>query len=183
MITGHQIREARRLVGMSTTTLAKKAKLRLPMIQKAEAYDGAAPIGAVNCDAIQGVLEAAGATFHSDDTVGVQPGAKTMAKTATQKAPKTPKAEAGIPATPPTKKNDALMKPMTLSKDLIAVVGKGPMPRTEVVSKMWGYIKEHNLQNPANKRNILADAKLKPIFGKDEVTMFEMTKLISAQLT
>ena len=96
MITGHQIREARRLVGMSTTTLAKKAKLRLPMIQKAEAYDGTAPIGAVNCDAIQGVLEAAGATFHSDNTVGVQPkpGAKTMAKTATAKAPKTPKPRA-----------------------------------------------------------------------------------------
>ena len=107
-----------------------------------------------------------------------------MAKTATAKAPKTPKAEAGIPATPPTKKaNDALMKPMTLSKDLIAVVGKGPMPRTEVVSKMWAYIKKHELQNPANKRNIMADSKLKSIFGKDEVTMFEMTKLISAQLS
>ena len=106
---------------------------------------------------------------------------------AAAKAPKTPKAAAAAKpeaAAPPTKKvNDALMKPMTLSKDLIAVVGKGPMPRTEVVSKMWGYIKEHNLQNPANKRNILADAKLKPIFGKDEVTMFEMTKLISAQLS
>lgn len=71
---------------------------------------------------------------------------------------------------------------MTLSPELEAVVGKGPMPRGEVVKKMWDYIKKHNLQNPANKRNIFADDKLMPIFGKKEVTMFEMTKLASAHL-
>lgn len=80
------------------------------------------------------------------------------------------------------KANPALLKPMTLSADLEAVIGKGPMSRGEVVKKIWDYIKKHDLQNPKNKRNILADEKLKPLFGKNEVTMFEMTKLISAHL-
>lgn len=79
--------------------------------------------------------------------------------------------------------NSALSKPLDLSPELEAVVGPGPLPRTEVVKKLWVYIKEHNLQNPANKRNILADDKLKAVFGgKGEVTMFEMTKLVSAHL-
>lgn len=79
--------------------------------------------------------------------------------------------------------NPALSKPMNLSAELEAVVGKGPMPRSEVVKKIWVYIKKHDLQNPANKRNILADDKLKAVFGgKAEVTMFEMTKLVSAHL-
>ncbi len=79
--------------------------------------------------------------------------------------------------------NAALSKPLNLSADLEAVVGKGPLPRTEVVKKLWEYIKKNNLQNPANKRNILADDKLKAIFGgKGEVTMFEMTKLVSAHM-
>ncbi len=79
--------------------------------------------------------------------------------------------------------NPALLKPMDLSADLEAVVGKGPLPRSQVVKKLWEYIKKHDLQNPQNKRNILADDKLKAIFGgKGEVTMFEMTKLVSAHL-
>lgn len=79
--------------------------------------------------------------------------------------------------------NSALSKPLNLSADLEAVVGTGPLPRTEVVKKLWEYIKKNNLQNPANKRNILADDKLKAIFGgKGEVTMFEMTKLVSAHM-
>lgn len=82
------------------------------------------------------------------------------------------------------KANPALLKPMNLSADLEAVIGKGPMTRGEVVKKIWDYIKKNNLQNPQNKRNILADAKLKPLFGgKGEVTMFEMTKLVSAHLS
>lgn len=80
-------------------------------------------------------------------------------------------------------KNPALSKPLTLSPELELVIGKGPIPRTEVVSKLWAYIKKHNLQNPKNKRNILADDKLKVIFGKGEVTMFEMTKLVSKHLS
>ncbi len=79
--------------------------------------------------------------------------------------------------------NAALSKPLTLSPELQAVVGAGPMPRTEVVKQLWVYIKEHNLQNPQNKRNILADDKLKAIFGKGEVTMFEMAKLISPHVS
>jgi upstream activation factor subunit UAF30 len=79
--------------------------------------------------------------------------------------------------------NAALSKPLTLSPELEAVVGAGPMPRTEVVKQLWVYIKKHDLQNPKNKRNILADEKLKVVFGgKDEVTMFEMTKLVSPHL-
>ena len=79
--------------------------------------------------------------------------------------------------------NPALSKPLTLDADLEAVVGSGPLPRTEVVKKLWEYIKKNNLQNPANKRNILADDKLKPLFGgKGEVTMFEMTKLVSGHM-
>lgn len=71
---------------------------------------------------------------------------------------------------------------MHLTADLEAVVGKGPMPRSEVVKQIWVYIKKHDLQNPKNKRNIIADEKLKKIFGKGEVTMFEMTKLVSGHL-
>ncbi len=79
--------------------------------------------------------------------------------------------------------NAAFSKPLNLSPELEAVIGKGPLPRTEVVKKLWEYIKKNNLQNPQNKRNILADDKLKAIFGgKGEVTMFEMTKLVSAHL-
>jgi chromatin remodeling complex protein RSC6 len=81
------------------------------------------------------------------------------------------------------KANPALLKPYNLSADLEAVVGKGPLPRGQVVKKIWEYIKKHDLQNPKNKRNIIADDKLLPLFGgKKEVTMFEMTKLVSAHM-
>ena len=81
------------------------------------------------------------------------------------------------------KMNPALLKPLNLSADLEAVTGKGPMPRSQVVKKMWEYIKKHDLQNPKNKRNILSDEKLAKVFGgKKEVTMFEMAKLISPHL-
>lgn len=82
------------------------------------------------------------------------------------------------------KTNSAFMKPMKISPELAAVVGAGPMPRSEVVKEIWAYIKKHNLQNPSNKRNILADESLKKVFGgKAEVTMFEMTKLVSKHLS
>jgi upstream activation factor subunit UAF30 len=79
--------------------------------------------------------------------------------------------------------NAALSKPMNLSSELEAVIGKGPMPRSEVTKKIWDYIKKHDLQNPANKRNILADEKLLAVFKKKEVTMFEMTKIVSGHLS
>ncbi len=82
------------------------------------------------------------------------------------------------------KSNSAFMKPMNLSGDLEAVVGKGPMPRSEVVKKLWAYIKKNGLQDSANKRNINADDKLKVVFGgKGTVSMFEMTKLVSKHLS
>ncbi len=81
------------------------------------------------------------------------------------------------------KPNAAFMKPLTPSSALAAIVGTAPLPRTEVVKKMWEYIKANNLQEPTNKRMINADAKLKPVFdNKAQVSMFEMTKLISAHL-
>lgn len=82
------------------------------------------------------------------------------------------------------KSNSAFMKPMQISDDLAEVVGKGPMARSEVVKKLWVYIKKNNLQDPANKRNINADAALKKVFGgKGVVNMFEMTKLVSKHLS
>lgn len=80
--------------------------------------------------------------------------------------------------------NSAFMKPMKLSEDLEAVVGKGPMPRSEVVKNLWTYIKKHGLQDQTNKRNINADDKLKKVFGgKEQVSMFEMTSLVSKHLS
>ena len=82
------------------------------------------------------------------------------------------------------KKVSAFMKPMNISSDLAAVVGAGPMPRSEVVKALWVYIKKNNLQDPKNKRNINADANLKKVFdGKGVVNMFEMTKLVSKHLS
>jgi upstream activation factor subunit UAF30 len=81
------------------------------------------------------------------------------------------------------KPNAAFMKPMTPSAVLAAVVGSNPLPRTEVTKKVWDYIKKHKLQDEANRRNINADDKLKAVFGgKKQVSMFEMTKLISGHL-
>lgn len=78
----------------------------------------------------------------------------------------------------------AFMKPMKVSDELAAVVGKGPMPRSEVVKALWVYIKKNDLQDPKNKRNINADANLQAVFGgKKVVNMFEMTKLVSKHLS
>ena len=82
--------------------------------------------------------------------------------------------------TPP--KTTAFMKALKPSPELAKVVGAEPLPRTEVTKRLWDYIKSHNLQNPANKRNILCDATLKAVMGKDEVTMFEMTGLVGKHL-
>jgi chromatin remodeling complex protein RSC6 len=82
------------------------------------------------------------------------------------------------------KPNPALMKPLQPSNELAAVVGSSPLPRTEVVSKVWDYIKSNNLQNPENKREILADAKLQAVFdGKSKVSMFEMDKHFAQHLS
>jgi chromatin remodeling complex protein RSC6 len=93
-----------------------------------------------------------------------------------------PAAEKATAAKTTRQPSAAFMKPLTPSAQLAAVVGSTPLPRTEVVKKLWDYIKQHKLQDTANKRMINADAKLKPVFGKDQVSMFEMTKLVSQHL-
>ncbi|HMC92411.1 MAG TPA: SWIB/MDM2 domain-containing protein [Allosphingosinicella sp.] len=75
-----------------------------------------------------------------------------------------------------------LARPVTPSADLAAITGADPLPRSQVVSKVWDHIRKNNLQNPQNKREILADDKLKKVFGKDSATMFEMNKLLSGHL-
>ena len=92
-----------------------------------------------------------------------------------------------MPTKTPEKKSNggkanALQKPLQPSEELAAVVGSEPLPRGQVVSKMWDYIRSHNLQNPENRREILADDKLRKVFGKDKVTMFEMNKHLAQHL-
>jgi len=104
-------------------------------------------------------------------------------KVAAKKAAPAKKVAATKPAAKkaPAKKrtpNAAFMKALTLSKELAAVLGDKPLPRTEIVSKLWVYIKAHKLQDQINKRMINADAKLKAVFGKAQVSMFEMAGLI-----
>jgi upstream activation factor subunit UAF30 len=96
-----------------------------------------------------------------------------MAKTAKKKAK----------AAKPRKANAAFMKPVTPSAALAEIVGSKPIPRTEVTKKLWGYIKKNGLQDKKNKRMINADDKLKVIFKKPVVNMFEMTKLVSKHLS
>ena len=80
------------------------------------------------------------------------------------------------------KKPNALQQPLTPSPELAAVIGAGTVTRGDMVSKIWVYIKKHDLQNPANKREIVADDKLKAVFGVDKCTMFEMNKYLSKHL-
>ena len=104
-------------------------------------------------------------------------------KAAAKKAPAKKKVAAKKKA--PAKKrtpNAAFMKALTPSAALAAVVGSNPLPRTEVVSKLWTYIKKNKLQDAVNKRMINADAKLKDIFNKSQVSMFEMAGLIGKHL-
>jgi upstream activation factor subunit UAF30 len=102
----------------------------------------------------------------------------------TRKAPTGKVAGSGKTAPPSTggKKPNALQKPLQPSKELAAVVGGEPLPRAEAVSKVWAYIKQHQLQNPENRREILADDKLAAVFGTSRVTMFEMNKHLAQHL-
>ena len=109
------------------------------------------------------------------------PAKKAPAKKAAVKQAPARKAAAKKPAAK-RKPNAAFMKAMTPSPSLAAIVGSTPLPRTEVTKKVWDYIKKNKLQDPVNRRNINADDKLKQVLGKAKVTMFEMTKLISAHL-
>ena len=80
-------------------------------------------------------------------------------------------------------RQSGLQRPVTPSPELAAITGSAPLPRSQVVSKIWDHIRKNNLQNPANKREILADDKLKKIFGKDRCSMFEMNKHLSKHLS
>jgi len=106
-------------------------------------------------------------------------GAKKSAKKSAKKAAPKKAAKKGAKRTP----NAAFMKAMQPSAALGAVVGNNPMPRTEITKKLWGYIKKNNLQDPKERRMIVADDKMKPVFGgKSRVSMFEMTKLVNKHL-
>ena len=112
-----------------------------------------------------------------------KPAAKKVAakKVVAKKAPAKKVAAKKAPAKKRTP-NAAFMKAMTPSAALAAVIGTAAVPRTEVVSKMWTYIKKHGLQDSVNKRNINADEKLRAVFGKAQVTMFELAGLIGKHL-
>ncbi len=97
----------------------------------------------------------------------------------TKTAEKSPKA---APKASGGGKANALQQPLKPSDELSAVVGAGPLPRGEVVSKVWDYIKTNKLQDPQNKREIVADDKLRAVFGKERVTMFEMNKHLAQHL-
>lgn len=99
---------------------------------------------------------------------------------------KTAPAETGAAARKAAAKrapNAAFMKTLTPSAELADVIGSTPLARTDVVKQLWVYIKAHNLQDEKNKRNVNADAKLRPVFGKDQVTMFEIAGLIGKHLS
>ncbi len=104
---------------------------------------------------------------------------KTITKAAAKKAP----AKKAVAKKAARKPNAAFMKAMTPSPALGAVIGAMAVPRTEVTSKLWAYIKKNNLQDPKAKRFINADDKLKEVFGKARVDMFEMTRLVQGHLS
>ena len=113
---------------------------------------------------------------------------KATKKAATKKAAPKKAAKATKKAAPKKasgakrKPNPAFMRALTPSAALAAVIGAGPVPRTEVVKKLWAYIKKYDLQDKNNRRNINADDKLKSVFGKGTVNMFEMTKIVNKHL-
>ncbi len=105
---------------------------------------------------------------------------KTAAKVTTKKA--APKKAAAKKTTTKAAAGGGFMKELGISDALAAVIGAKPLPRTEVTKKLWAYIKKHGLQDAKNRRDINADDKLKAVFGKNKVNMFEMTKLVSKHL-
>jgi DNA topoisomerase-3 len=111
-------------------------------------------------------------------------GAKTAAGKTAAKSTKAPAKKAAAKKTAAVKTpRKAAVGNLTPSADLAAVIGTDKVARTEVVKKLWDYIKAQGLQDPTNKRAINADAKLKPVFGKDQITMFELAGLIGKHLS
>ena len=108
-----------------------------------------------------------------------------MAKAAKKKAAKKAPAKKKVAKKAPPKKksarkpNAAFMAALNPSSTLAEVIGNKPMPRTEIVKKIWDYIKKNNLQDKKNRRMINADGKLKPLFAKDQISMFDLAKIVS----
>ena len=98
---------------------------------------------------------------------------KAVKKVAKKAAPKAAKKKSA------RKPNAAFMAPLTASPALAEVIGSKPLPRTEIVKKIWDYIRKNNLQDKKNRRMINADTKLKPLFGKDQISMFDLAKIVS----
>jgi chromatin remodeling complex protein RSC6 len=108
--------------------------------------------------------------------------AKKAAKKVTKKSVKRAPAKKAAKKKTARKPNAAFMKPMMPTGPLASIIGSTPMPRTEVTSQIWKYIKKNNLQDKANRRMINADDKLRALFGKAQASMFELTKYVSKHL-
>ena len=150
---------------------AAKKPAAKPAAKKPAAKAPAAKKPAAKAAAVKPAVKKPAAKPAAKAPAAKQPAAKAAAKPAAKKPAATKRAPSA-----------AFMKPMTPSAILAAVVGAMPLPRTEVTKKVWDYIKKHSLQDAVNRRMINADANLRAIFGKAQVSMFEMTKLISNQL-
>jgi chromatin remodeling complex protein RSC6 len=161
---------------------AKKPAAAKPAAKKPAAKKPAAAVKKPAAKAPAKKAAAKPAAKPAAKKVAAKPAAKKAAPVKAAAKPAAKKPAAKKPAAP-RKPNAAFMKPMTPSAILSAVIGATPMPRTEVTKKVWEYIKKFNLQNALNRRMIDADEKLKAVFGgKKQVSMFEMTKLISDHL-
>jgi chromatin remodeling complex protein RSC6 len=150
---------------------AKKAPAKKPAAKKAPAKKPAS---------VKPATKTAASKAPAKKPAAKKPATKSASSPATKSASKAPKADK--PATKRTP-NAAFMAALNPSPELAAVIGDKPLPRTEITKKLWEYIKKYNLQDSANKRMINGDEKLKAIFGKPQVSMFEMTKLVSKHIT
>jgi upstream activation factor subunit UAF30 len=165
---------------------AAKSAAKKPAAKKAAAKPAAKKVAAKKPVAKKAAAKPAAKKVAAKKPVAKKAAAKPAAKKAApakKAAVKKPVAKKAAKPKTARKPNAAFMKPMTPSATLGAVIGANPLPRTEVTKKVWDYIKKNKLQDDANKRMINADDKLKAVFGgKKQVSMFEMTKLISNHL-
>jgi chromatin remodeling complex protein RSC6 len=158
---------------------AKKAAAKKPAAKKAAAKK---PVAKKAAPAKKAAAKPAAKKAAPAKKAAAKPAAKKAAPA--KKAAAKPAAKKAAAKKTARKPNAAFMKPMTPSATLAAVIGATPLPRTEVTKKVWDYIKKAKLQDEANKRMINADDKLKAVFGgKKQVSMFEMTKLVSNHLS
>lgn len=107
---------------------------------------------------------------------------KTATKASPKKAAKKASPKKAAAKKPARKPNAAFMAPLTPDAMLAEVIGNKPIPRTEIVKKIWDYIKKNNLQDKENRRMINGDAKLKPLFGKNQISMFELAKVVNSHI-